>query len=273
MNRTLSSKESQLILNLEWHKRKFITVDDIVDILKCRESYARKIAHILTKKKWLERIGRGKYLLISAERGINPVVPEMNPYMIVKSLSEPYYFSYRVSSFQYGLITQVPNVIHVVLLRQRPSTKWKNVEFHFVSVSRHKFFGWQKIKLFGEEVNMADMEKTVLDCLDREDLSGGIEEVTRVIFYASRQLNWKKLMDYAILMNSGTICRRLGFLLNLLKIPMPKKFERFLSRYVKKDKAFLASPKRWGKKGEWNMKWNLIKNVSEKELYSEIRIE
>jgi len=268
--RSLSSKEAQLILQFEWDKKRFVILDDIVSILKCSKGYARKIVHILRAKGWLETIEPGKYFLILAERGIRPVVPDMNPYIVVKILDEPYYFSYRAACLYYGLTTQVPSVVHVALLRQKARLKLKNMEFRFVKLARHKFFGWKRVKLFGEEVNMADLEKTILDSLEHPDLAGGIEGVVRAIFKAKDKLHYQKLKKYLGEMKSSTLSRRLGLILESLNIPVPEKLEKFLLKQVKKDKAYLASPGRWGKKGKLNTKWNLVENVSRRDLLSEI---
>jgi len=268
--RTLSSKESKLILQLEWDKKRVITLRDIKDILNCSKGYARKIAHILKTKQWLETIEPGHYILISADRGIEPVVPEMNPYIIVKILNEPYYFAYGIACLYHGLITQIPSIIHIVLRRKKQPIRLKNIEFNFIKIAGYKFFGWREVDLYGERINITNLEKTVIDSIDKPNLIGGIEETTRVLHRASKKINWNKLKSYVSKMNSSTLSRRLGYLLNILKVEFPNEFEDFLLSKVKKDKAYLDSPLRWGKSGKKDKKWNLIINVSYKELTGEI---
>ena len=272
MVRSLSSKEARLILQLEWDKQKYVTHKDIMAILKCNYGSARKIAYRLVSKRWLERITAGKFLLVSADRGVEKVAPDMNPYVIVKTLNEPYYFSYRIASLHHGLTTQMPRTIHIALLRQRPTIELKNIEFHFVKLLRYKFFGWEKVKIFEEEVNMTNLEKTVLDAIDREELVGGIEEVVRIIWRASKRLDWKKIKEYLARTRSNALCRRFGFLLNLLDIKVTKDLERFLLKSAERNKIPLASPARWGKAGKLNAKWNLIINVPCQVLRDEIEI-
>lgn len=267
--RTLSGNEAKLILQLEWEGKTYFTAQEVIQNLHCSKNYAYFLIHRLKEKAWIEPVERGKYLLISAMRGKKPV-PDMNPYIVVKILNEPYYFSYRAACLYYGLTTQVPSVVHIALLRQKARLKLKNMEFRFVKLARHKFFGWKRVKLFGEEVNMADLEKTILDSLEHPDLAGGIEGVARAIFKAKDRLHYQKLKKYLGEMKSSTLSRRLGLILESLNIPIPEKLEKFLLKQVKKDKAYLASPGRWGKKGKLNTKWNLIENVSHRDLLSEI---
>ncbi len=272
MIRSLSSKEARLILQLEWDKRKFVTHKDIMAILKCNYGSARKIAHRLVTKRWLERITAGKFLLVSADRGVEKVAPDMNPYVIIKTLNEPYYFSYRIACLYHGLTTQMPRTIYIVLLRQRPVIELKNIEFHFVKLLRHKFFGWNKVKVFNEEVNMADLEKTVLDAIDREELVGGIEEIVRIIWRSYERLDYKRIKEYLARTRSNALCRRLGFLFDFLGIKLTKDLESFLLKCVGRNKIPLASAARWGKEGNLNTKWNLIINVPCQLLKTEIEI-
>lgn len=272
MVRSLSPKEARLILQLEWDKQRYVTHKDIMAILKCNYGVARKIAHRLVSKRWLERITAGKFLLVPADRGAEKVVPDMNPYVIVKTLNEPYYFSYRIACLHHGLTTQMPRIIHISLLRQRPAIEVKNIEFHFVKLLRYKFFGGHKVKVFNEEINISDLEKTVLDALDREELVGGIEEVVRIIWHSHRRLNWKRIKEYLDRTRSNALCRRFGFLFDFLGIRLPKDLESFLLKCVGHNKIPLASPIRWGKVGNLNTKWNLIINVPNQLLRCEIEI-
>ncbi len=266
MVRSLSPQEAKLVLKLEWDRQKYLTHKDIMAILKCNYGSARKIAHRLVSKRWLERIIAGKFLLIPAERGVEKVAPDMNPYFIVKVLNEPYYFSYRIACLHHGLTTQMPRTVHIALLRQRPPIELKNVEFHFVKLLKDKFFGWEKTKIFNEEVNMADLERTVLDAVDREELVGGIEEAARVVWRSYGRLNWVKVKEYLLRIKSNSLSRRLGFLFDFFALKITKNLENFLSKQVGRNKILLSSPRRWGKEGELNAKWNLIVNVPAEEL-------
>ena len=90
--RTLSDLESKLIMELEWQEKKLFTLQDVMDILDCSYAHARKLAHQLEKKRWLDRLEPGKYQFIPASRG-SEAVPDMNPLLAGSVLIAPYYLS------------------------------------------------------------------------------------------------------------------------------------------------------------------------------------
>ncbi|MBI2335397.1 MAG: hypothetical protein HYU97_01360 [Deltaproteobacteria bacterium] len=270
-NRTLSKRESDLILALEWEKKQIISLREISQRLRCSSVYARKLAHVLSKKGWLERLLRGHYLLIGANRG-SKGIPEMNPYFIARLLRIPYFFAYRIACIHYGLLTQIPSVIHISATRLKRPLEIKNVRFEFITLSKKRFFGFEETTLFGEKVKISDLERTVLDALDRPDLVGGIEASAQVLFEARKGLNSSKLLDYLKKMNNTALSRRFAYLSAMFKVKLSKALQNYLKSQVARNPAFLGEPSRWGIKGSHNKDWNLVINVPQQELIGEIQI-
>lgn len=269
--RTLSKRESDLILALEWDKKRIVSLKEISRRLRCSPGYAKKLAHVLVRKGWLEPIMSGNYLLISAERGPKGV-PEMNPYLIARILRQPYFFAYRIACNHHGLLTQIPSVIHIAVTRLKRPIEIKNVRFEFIILTKKRFFGFEETTVFGEKVKFSDLERTVLDALDRPDLVGGIEASAQVLFEARKRLDNSKLLAYLQRMNNSALARRLGYLSELFQLKFDKQIQDYLKHQIKKDPALLGAEDRWGRQGERNKDWNLIINVPKRELMGEIRI-
>jgi len=269
--RSLSKREGDLVLALEWEKMRFITLKGIKRRLRCSDTYARYLAHTLQKKGWLEPLGKGNYQLIGAERGPRGV-PEMNPYVVARVLPKPYFFAYRIACLHYGLVTQVPTVIHVAVTRPKRPVDLKNVRFEFVVLTKKRFFGSQDATLQGERVRFSDLERTVLDALDRPDLVGGIEAAAQAVFEAGKKIDYAKLLSYFKRLDESGLARRFGYLADILKVILPGNLAAYLRSQVKKDPVYLASPKRWGRDGNRDKKWNLVVNVSRDELMGEVHI-
>ena len=53
--RTISENESRIILDLEWHGKKTVSLGEIQEALQTSDAYARFLAHKLVAKGWLER--------------------------------------------------------------------------------------------------------------------------------------------------------------------------------------------------------------------------
>lgn len=142
--RSLSKREAELVLALEWDKQRLVAVKDIVRRLRCSRNYAYKLAHTLRRKGWLEPITGANFLLVGADRGPKGV-PEMNPLVIARLLPKPHFFAFRFACVQHGLLTQVPTVIHVALARPRRSVEIKNTRFEFIELSRSRLFGFEQM--------------------------------------------------------------------------------------------------------------------------------
>lgn len=270
-SRSLSKREADLILALEWERQRLVTLREIAKRLRCSPGYARKLAHVLQKKGWLEPVAKGQYFLIGAARGPKGV-PEMNPYLLARIFPKPHFIAYRAACTHHGLLTQVSHVIHVAALRQRRPLELKNVRFEFVKLDRDRFFGFKEDAIQGERVQVSDLERSVLDALDRPEFVGGIEAGVQVLFHAGKKLDAGKVLDYLRRFDDSALARRFGYLCEALRIALPDSLSAYLGGQVKKDPAYLGAPKRWGNAGERNKRWNLVLNVPHEELMGEVYI-
>jgi predicted transcriptional regulator of viral defense system len=65
--------------------------------------------------------------------------------------------------------------------------------------------------------------------------------------------------------------QRFGALADRAKIQMPNDSRRALQSLIKPNsRSFLASTKTWGKAGHYDREWQMIINVPEREILSEI---
>ncbi|MBI5883117.1 MAG: hypothetical protein HZB91_08435 [Elusimicrobia bacterium] len=270
--RSLSKREGDLILALEWDKQSLVTIKDIMRRLRCSNAYARYLAHTLHKKGWLETLAKGHYQLIGAARGPKGV-PDMNPYGVVARLfPKPYFLAYHWAGTHHGLLTQVSYVTHVAVLRPKAPMEFKNIRFEFIKLAKKRFFGYAEATIMGEKVLIADRERTLLDALDRPTLIGGIEASAQSVFHAGKKWDAGRILEYLRRFDDSALARRFGYLCQTLRIVLPEDLTAYLSSQVKKDAAYLGSPKRWGTQGDRDKRWNLILNVPREELMGEVRI-
>lgn len=261
MKTTLSAQESKLILKLAWEKKRLVKLDEIVRILKVSRNHAYKIASVLCDKGWLERLKSGSYQIIPLEGGPKRV-SEMNPYVIGQLLNEPYFFSYATANTHYGFSSQVYTTLFVALKRQRRMISLKGVTIQFVSLSGSKFFAFGDIEVMGERVQMAEPEKVLLDSLDKPQYAGGIEEVSLVLEKAKVKIDPGKLVEYAFRFHTTSLLQRLGFFIDLLRIPVSDKLRKKLSTESQKGQPIpLATSDRFGRKGKLWPEWKIIQNV------------
>lgn len=221
----LSTTESAFLTTLAGEGRTLFTVD---------EAYAywgdgnrtRVRLHELETKGWIERLERGKYIIIPLEAGPGREWSE-NPFIIAAQLVQPAAVAYWTALHHWQFTEQVPRITYVqTTTRKVPSRKTVlGTEFQFVTVMARKFFGHGRGSIGRYGYRITDREKTILDCLDRPDLSGGIPEVVKALRSADG-IRWAHQDDYLVRMGSGAVVKRLGFLVERMGLRIPEREER-----------------------------------------------
>jgi predicted transcriptional regulator of viral defense system len=272
MGRPLSSQESRLVLFLEWEKQPFLTTRQASDILAVSDDHARVIIHRLVKKGWLAPVVPGTFEYIPAERG-EVAFMDTNPLALGSVLVDPYAFAYSTAAYFYGLTTQASTKVYLQTNTGKTHTVTvRGKLYRVITVPPDLFFGFENVNAYGSSVKMTDPEKTILDCLFRPDTSGDIPEIAVMLWQGKSLFDWQKLVDYSLKFQSQSLIQRLGFLLDVLKIPItPSERERLL-QHVAKNYCYLGRRGKWGKGGKQNADWQVIANIPESEIYAEIEI-
>ena len=271
--RSLSPLESKLILRLEWDKQAVVKTEDAMRILGISYDYARQVLHRLARDHWLSLIQPGKYELIPAERG-EYAFTDTNPLFVGSSLVDIYYFTYATAAFYHGLTTQAASTVYLATTHGRPRRMLvREKEYRAVIQPAHKFFGYIQINAYGSQVNMAEPEKTILDSLDRPGYAGDIPEVAGMLERGKSNFDWDKIMDYAVRLKSRVLLQRLGYLLDILNIPVESNVRnRLLIEAEGSTKCYLGQLRRWNTGGTYNDLWRVVDNLPRQELLAEIQV-
>jgi len=267
--RSLSPLEAQVVLRLEWDRAFSISRPEVITALGSA-ARADRVIRSLLRKRWLERTQHGKYLLISATRGPEGI-PDSNILTIGANLVAPYYYAYATAAAHYRFSSQSRSTVWVATKRPHAEVHLREALFRFVALTEHKFFGFRPTDVFAQKVMMSDPEKTLLDCLDKVQFAGGIGEATRIITQAAPQVDWERMVDYTRRLDSLAVVQRLGFLAAKAKAVIPDPACRTLHSMLKRDsRSFLAPKTIWGTQGKYDAQWQVIVNVPDSEIYSEV---
>jgi len=271
----LSPEEARLIARWESRKKVTVRASDVQEDLDCTLDYAYFLLHNLERKHWLERVARGLYQFIPLSYGYPERIPPSNSFIIGAALIKPYYFSYYTSNSHYGFTTQMPFTLFIATTKKKPDVEWASSAFKFVTLSKRKFFGYGREKVFDTEVNMAEPEKSLVDSFDKPRYAGGIEQLVRITWRGLPRVNEEKLVKYAVKMKSHALIQRLGFISDFLAKeelvkPLPRNLKNRMLRHVGKTAIYLDS--RRPKTGEFSKEWRIINNVTRALLLSEIEI-
>ena len=233
------------------------TFDDAKRISNLTHGSLKNLLHRLESEGWIERIERGKYILIplGAEKGEYT----LNEFVIGSMLVQPYCISYWSALHYHGFTEQIPSTVFVQTTARK---KKRNIDvfgvgYKIIRVTEKKFFGFDKVWFNDIQISISDKETTVIDCLDRPNNCGGLVEVAKAI--KSESLDKARLSDYAKRISNSGVIRRLGYLAEYYGIDgieLPRIDAR---NYLRLDPGLPAEGTKSGK-------WRLVVNVKEKTL-------
>jgi predicted transcriptional regulator of viral defense system len=140
--------------------------------------------------------------------------------------------------------------------------KFSGTTYQFIKIQKNKrtgvvFYGYGNYKY-----PITDVEKTIVDCFDLLQYSGGFAELIRA--FEQAKLNAKKLIDYCSAVNNIAVMKRLGFLAELFEKKNLSSFVKFARSKVNRSYNLLDT---FGEnKGEPNNDWYLRMNVSKENI-------
>jgi len=254
--RGLSKKESLLLSELARENKVIFTVKEAKKILK-EAPYLT--LHSLKEKKWVLGLKGGLYAIVPLDIGVKGAEDFIvHDFVIASHLVKPYYIAFWSALNYHGLSDQIPKSVFIATEKAKKPLIVLNTEFVFVKLNKDRFFGIEKIEIEGKKINISNVNKTIADCLDHPEHSGGIEEVARAIYFNHKDLNFNKIKEYALRMKNITILKRLGFILEKTKLLEEYKD---IFKDVKLTKGYSKFDTISRKKGKYNEKWKLLINA------------
>lgn len=214
-SKELGNAEARLLATLASRDRTIFTTADAQQASGTSVSATNSLISGLLKKKWLIRLNRGTYLIVPLSAGEAAEYSE-NWYIVAKHLIQPapYYLSHFSALEIHGMTTQPVLTVSISTPIRRISKEIAGATYRFVTTSADNLWGTEDIWVTpSERVTVSDLERTILDCLDRPDLAGGIIEVARGMWAVRGQLDFPKLAEYAQRLGRKSVAKRLGFLL------------------------------------------------------------
>jgi predicted transcriptional regulator of viral defense system len=113
-----------------------------------------------------------------------------------------------------------------------------------------------------ETFRVTDIEKTLLDCFDLPQYSGGYDGLIRAFY--SAKINSLKLLQYGQRMNNLSVLKRMAFLSELFQMKGFSKFRQGVSKIIN-QKYSLLDPLGTDT-GTFDAKWRIRINISKDDL-------
>lgn len=268
--RSLSALEARVVLGAEAAGADEVSLDRIEALAQVPRGHARTLAHRLVLKGWLTRLGAGRYLLNPSGYGPD-AGPESDPLRIAGRLVRPYYLGYATAAELWGLLLRPGRTYYVVTPTRSSIHLMRPATFRLVRVARSRFFGFRPWVRRGHRFVVSDRERTVIDCLDRPELAGGIAGACQVLARAKPSVDWRRLSSHLVRMGNESLARRLGHLAERLG-PRVRPPVEWIARWRParpEPWVPLGPPSLYGREGARDRRWGIVQNVPDRELFAE----
>ena len=191
----------------------------VMRLVDVSRKHAVNLLSSMARKGALHRVGRGRYAVIPPDVLYGRKSYVVDPHLVIdelmkaKDAGDQYYVAYQSAAALHGAAHQLPFDLMVATPRQRRPIELGQARIQFVQLKRPKFFGFQEIFYHEVQLQVSDREKTILDCLERYDLCGGVDEVARTLSVLLEELVPSRLVDYLQRMDNQALAQRLGLIL------------------------------------------------------------
>lgn len=232
----LSKREAVALTRLAAQQQTIVTIADIEAVIDGSYTEAKQVAHNLVRKKWLDRLKSGTYLIVPLEAGEHGEYTE-HEYVIASHLADSMYLSYWTALNHHSLTEQVPLTVYGATTERVPTREIHNVTYKFVTVTEQKFFGYTTESVDTHRINIASVEKALADCADHPAYCGGILELANALCNATT-LDTATLADYLIQMGNGAAIKRIVYLADFYDIDLDNRAlleDEFTTGYSKLD--------------------------------------
>jgi predicted transcriptional regulator of viral defense system len=246
------------------------TLDELMDHFGMPRETAHQRTARLVRGNYVYRLKNGVFVPLPANHWNRPDTPVVaNWHVIARHLAapDPYFLAYYTAMEIHRMIQHPLRTVFVATTGQKGDVDKKEVVFRFVRLTPERFaFGHGPVQVPpGKRVEVADLERTFIDAVDRPDLCGGIEEVTRGFARRHDDLDRERLLRYVVEFDAPVATKRLGFLLEIVGHGDPRLL-RELERLTPRLKWYAPLVPGEGAAVERNKRWELEINVDPERL-------
>ncbi|NQU68260.1 MAG: transcriptional regulator [Candidatus Marinimicrobia bacterium] len=269
-NKYISTQSNKILTYFnQLNKDCFDYSNAVIALPNSSEGARRELLSDMVKRGLLMRLKKGLYYIIPYEQVAETFMPDWH--LVAKHLvrKTDYYIGYYSALQIHHLITQPSLKEQIVVANQfRPSNlKIKNVSFQFIYHNEKHYFGSKKVWIDNfNKVQCSDLEKTIIDCLFKPNYAGGIVEVAKAMYASKNKIKFDILLEYAERFKSQAVIKRLGFLLETLKI------ETGITKQLRKVKtaSYVLLDTELPKSGKMISRWSIQQNLETETIRSAI---
>ena len=264
---------NQIIAHLAAEGVRAFTIPELRDRFALDAQQARGLAYRLARRNLIRRVKRGMYTILDPADWQGRHAVGVDGYWAAANAvrGEPYYLAYYTAMEFHEMLQHPLRTVFVAVRKQHRPLAFGAIQIRFVTLAAGKFFGDEDRRTDqGHVVKVAQLERTFLDCADRPELCGGIEEVFRGFVRRTGDLDADRLLRFVHRLGKPVVTKRLGLLLELaggdpeLLLELEQTAGR-LKRFVPLDRTAPIDG------AQRNRRWELIVNTDIPRLFAAAR--
>lgn len=249
----MSDMEQRLYFTLDNRDQRVFTVKDIIEILQTSEYRARNIASFMVKKGAAERVKPGLFARVPPHIILDKKNYHEDAILIASKLIDEYFLSHYTAIQIHGLADRYSSYVYISSTSHQRSLKYHNNQIKFIKINPNRNFGVTEIEYNKEMILVSDLERTIIDIVDRPRLSGGWIEVIDCLRNLD-SIDDTKLLKYLKEFNNKKTARIVGYLLDCLSnIDLPTSFNKQLHDFSGENKYYIDKNSPGSKVKEWNL--------------------
>jgi predicted transcriptional regulator of viral defense system len=243
----ISEEQQRFIRLLDDFEIEIFNLGEIESLVGVKFQNLNIVLENLASKNFLTRIERGKYCRSNFR----------NENVIGCFLAKEGTVSYWSALNKHGLTSRFPNSIFIQTAYKKKEKIAQGTLYKFIWVSPGKMTGIITEGYGNNAFRITDIEKTIIDCFDLPEYSGGLEELLPA--FANADLSGEKLIEYSKAVHNKAALKRMGFISELLDKKGMKSFIRYAKSELNNSyDVFDTLGERTGEPmGAWKLRMNM----------------
>jgi predicted transcriptional regulator of viral defense system len=254
-----------MILNTFLSRHEVFTVEELDHFLSEKASgnpnTRKALLTYYRKQGRIMRIRRGLYAVVPL--GSSPDSSPVDIFLLAAKMTPDAVLGYHTALEFHGKAYSVYNRLYYLSARSSLPVKFRSYEIRRVSVPRslrakgQEMFGVLRRHRSGSDLRVTSLERTVVDALDRPDLTGSWEEIWRSL-ESIEFFDIEQIVEYVLLLENATTAAKVGFFLQQHKdaLMVDEAHLQPLRKLRPRQPHYMARRKR--KEGRWVKEWNLM---------------
>ncbi len=252
ISENLNQQQIDFMLSLDAYELEIFTLEELKKQFGQQFVDINELVENLVHKKILSRIERGKYCRANFT----------DEKVIGCFISNSGAIAYWSALNAHGFTEQFPNNVFIQTSKPKRNKTVFGTSYKFVNAAPSKITGILTQGQGNKKYWITDIEKTIVDCFDLPEHSGGYAELIRAFNHA--KLGSDKMVAYCMAIDNIAATKRMGFLSELLEKRGLKTFIKYAKQ--QKNQSYNVFDPSGTDKGEFVNDWRLRLNISRNEI-------